>query len=340
MRSLIATVVVFTIFANAGAQTLAEYLKLRGSFGITQPVGIQALETLIGARVVEIKGTVKGALRVGDNVSLMLQRTDGGTLVVEATSVPEWLEGNEVPARLLVRAERSSERSEVRARLLGAAPESAISDLEAKARRAAPSRSKSPRTFPTPSRGSSGSPLRGPIGRGGAKASTRPAREWVLAASEATPYYAAFIKRRNRRLSDREATRIAQGVIGFSLKYGVDARLIMAMVFTESGFNPFATSRVGAQGLGQLMPGTARGMGVTNAYDSIDNLYGTVRLVRGHLAKYKKATGDDYRSLVLALAAYNAGGGAVQKHGGVPPYRETRAYIKKVVGLYYKLCGY
>src|SRR5206468_2837251 len=108
-------------------------------------------------------------------------------------------------------------------------------------------------------------------------------RSYSLPASEATPIYASFIRRRNSRLSPNQATRIAEGVIGFSLKYGVDARLIMAMVMVESGFNPSATSRTGAMGLGQLMPGTAAGMGVSNAYDSMDNLYGTVRLIRGHL---------------------------------------------------------
>ncbi|MCB8931914.1 MAG: lytic transglycosylase domain-containing protein [Chthonomonadaceae bacterium] len=115
----------------------------------------------------------------------------------------------------------------------------------------------------------------------------------------------------------------------------------MAMLMVESGFDPGATSRTGAMGLGQLMPGTARGMGVGNPYDSIENLYGTVRLIRGHLDKYGKQTGNagSYESLVLALAAYNAGGGAVARHGGVPPYRETQNYIRKVIALYERLSG-
>ncbi|MFY9235211.1 MAG: lytic transglycosylase domain-containing protein [Fimbriimonadaceae bacterium] len=336
MRIILPALALLLLGQTAQSQTLSDYLKLRAKLGITQSVGVEALETLVGARVVEVKGTVKGSMKVGDIVSLMLQKSDGGTLVVEGTEVPNWLEGNEVAARLLVRAERSHETAEVRARLIGAATERDISAAEARMRPAkTASRKKSaPKIEYTPPKGKG---LWGPIGKGGNKKTA--SREWLLPASEATPYYAGFIKKRNPRLSNNEAYRIAQGVIGFSIHYGVDARLIMAMVMTESGFNPKATSRAGAQGLGQLMPGTARGMGVSNSYDSIENLYGTVKLVRGHLATYTAKTGNSFDGLVLMLAAYNAGSGAVRKHGGVPPYRETQNYIRKVIGVYNALKG-
>jgi soluble lytic murein transglycosylase-like protein len=110
----------------------------------------------------------------------------------------------------------------------------------------------------------------------------------------------------------------------------VDARLVMAVVATESNFNASATSRTGAMGLGQLMPATARGLGVRNAYDTRDNLWGAIRLVRGHL---ENNDGD----IALALACYNAGSGAVRRYGGVPPYRETRNYIRKVTDIYLQL---
>lgn len=330
----------FAVLGNG--QTLAEYLKLRRELKITQAVGVEALETLVGARIVEVRGTVKGSMKVGETTSLMLEKSNGGTMVVEGLKVPDWLEGNEVPARLLVRAERSNENSEVRARLIGAAPENDIARIEARAKppvkKAGPKKGSREIVIPPGNGG-----LRGPIGRGGGSTSRRggtgSAKEWIVPASEAIPYYAGFIKGRNRRLSNAEALRIAQGVIGFSLRYGVDARLIMAMVMAESGFNPGATSKSGAQGLGQLMPGTARGMGINNAYDSISNLYGTVRLVRGHLERYTSKTGDSFRGLVLALAAYNAGSGAVKRHGGVPPYKETQRYIGKVIGIYRALRG-
>ena len=82
----------------------------------------------------------------------------------------------------------------------------------------------------------------------GIKPSTR---IWTLPADDATPYYAAFVRKDNPRVSERESYRIAEGVIGFSRKYGVDARLIMAMVCCESDFNPNERSNKGAMGLGQ-----------------------------------------------------------------------------------------
>jgi soluble lytic murein transglycosylase-like protein len=80
-------------------------------------------------------------------------------------------------------------------------------------------------------------------------------------------------------------------------------------------------------------------MGVGNAFDAHDNLYGTVRLIRGHIDKYQRQQGDDYNSLILALAAYNAGSGAVRRFNGVPPYRETQAYVRKVITTYEQLSG-
>jgi soluble lytic murein transglycosylase-like protein len=322
--------------ALSGAQTVSDYMAMRSKLGVKAPATPQALQKLRGPSVVELQGKVKGTLKVEDHVTLFFERPDGDMLAIESGDVPAWLESSEVAARLLVRAERLTENGDIKARLIGAAPEADVARHEATAK---PDAAKKP-----PAKTSSRpvfNPLHGSIGRGGK--SDRPSaqpKEWILPASEATPYYAGFIKQRNRRLSDAEATRIAQGVIGFSIKYGVDARLIMAMVMAESGFNPRATSRAGAQGLGQLMPGTAKGLGISNPYDSISNLYGTVRIVRGHLENYKAKTGDDYRSLVLTLAAYNAGSGAVKKHGGVPPYKETRGYIDKVISYYRALCGY
>jgi soluble lytic murein transglycosylase-like protein len=90
-------------------------------------------------------------------------------------------------------------------------------------------------------------------------------------------------------------------------------------------------------GLGQLMPGTARGLGVSNAYNAEENVAGATRLIRGHLEKFQgKST---WEQVALALACYNAGSRAVRKYGGVPPYRETRNYVKKVAALYARFCG-
>jgi soluble lytic murein transglycosylase-like protein len=110
-------------------------------------------------------------------------------------------------------------------------------------------------------------------------------------------------------------------------RHGLDPGLVMAVVSVESGFRPQAVSPRGAQGLMQLMPGTASSLGVVDAFDPVQNLDGGTR----HLGQLLTLYGGD---LARALAAYNAGEGAVHRHGGVPPYRETRAYVKKVLERY------
>ena len=106
-------------------------------------------------------------------------------------------------------------------------------------------------------------------------------------------------------------------------KYGIDPALLAGLVKQESGFNPNAGSPAGARGLTQLMPGTAAGLGVTNVLDPAQSLDGG--------AKYLKAQLDAFGGDVArALAAYNAGPGAVQRYGGVPPYAETQNYVRAV----------
>ena len=110
-------------------------------------------------------------------------------------------------------------------------------------------------------------------------------------------------------------------------RHGLDPELVLAVAGVESAFQVRAVSPKGAQGLMQLMPGTARDLGVTDPLDPAANLDGGTRYLRDLIAKYD---GD----LTKALAAYNAGPGAVARHQGVPPYRETQDYVKKVLRRY------
>ena len=107
-------------------------------------------------------------------------------------------------------------------------------------------------------------------------------------------------------------------------RHGVSADLIRAVVAVESGFDPRAVSPKGARGLMQLMPATAAELNVDNVYDPAQNLDAGTQHLRGLLDHFD----GDVR---LALAAYNAGSGAVRRHGGVPPYPETREYVHKVL---------
>jgi len=108
-------------------------------------------------------------------------------------------------------------------------------------------------------------------------------------------------------------------------KYGIDPALLAGVVKQESNFNPKAQSPVGAKGLTQLMDATARGLGVTDSFDPQQSLDGGARFLAGLLKQFH---GDES----LAVAAYNAGPGAVQKYGGIPPYQETQRYVPKVLG--------
>lgn len=107
---------------------------------------------------------------------------------------------------------------------------------------------------------------------------------------------------------------------------GVDAALFDALVASESNYDPRARSRAGAMGLSQLMPGTAQSLGVTDPFDPWQSLKGGAT----YLSQMLKRFGDPK----LALAAYNAGPGAVEKAGGIPNYKETQSYVEKVMRLY------
>jgi soluble lytic murein transglycosylase-like protein len=112
-------------------------------------------------------------------------------------------------------------------------------------------------------------------------------------------------------------------VQGMEARFGLPAGLLDALVWTESRYNPLAISKAGAAGLGQLMPGTARDLGVANRFDPAANLEGAARYLRQML--------DEFGVVHLALAAYNAGPGAVKRAGGIPRNGETPRYVRDVL---------
>lgn len=129
------------------------------------------------------------------------------------------------------------------------------------------------------------------------------------------------------RLPQGETAPFVREIRDAAERYGVPVKLVTAVIRAESGFNARAVSRKGAQGLMQLMPGTASTLGVRNSFDPRENINGGVRHLRGLIDRFPD-------SLPLALAAYNAGEGAVVQYRGIPPFPETRDYVTRVLGFY------
>jgi len=332
MRQFTFFISLAVVCSAAYGQSVASYVKLRTKEHIVQPISTDALSSFIGTKVVEIQGQVTGIFSSGDSSSLLVQVGDDQNQVVVdcQEEPPQWLQNGTVDARLLVRISRSKEYDPLNATLITAAPEDPIKKLDEDYWKKEASK-KTVESHPHSLASRSGGDLHGWIGH------PRFREDQDLPTSDVTPQYADFIAKWNRHLSGDVAYKMASEVVGWSKVYGVDARLVMAVMIAESDFNPNSYSSTGAMGPGQLMPDTARELGVTDAWDTKQNIMGMVKLLRIHLQNYLDQGKSPSEALSLALAAYNAGPGAVKRAGGIPPYRETQAYVDKIRYLYAQL---
>lgn len=309
---LLGGLIFFASACFASGATVDDYLKLKSSLKVATVALGEIKKNVSGhaGNVIELSGSVSGTIKSGRAASFVL--TCGGeSLIISAETLPECVSnGNSIRALVELGPRNVVCLSDLKLR--GAAYEWEVAARE-KANVA-----KTAKPQPT-----AASPRPTLVSRGASKPSER-----IMAVYE--PYRNAIAKL-NPRLNSKQVEEITLSILGYSEMYGIDPRLVIALIIAESNFNVNATSPKGAMGLGQLMPGTARGLGVSNAYDPQQNIAGCVKLMSGHLSKYGQ--------LSLALSAYNAGPGAVKKYGGVPPYRETQNYVAKVTAIYNALCG-
>jgi len=163
--------------------------------------------------------------------------------------------------------------------------------------------------------------------RGAQAAPEANAAKPISPAADASSSTAAAVASAPVRRQAATAPQVDVAIEQAATRHHVDPNLVRAIVKVESNFNPRAVSRKGALGLMQLMPGTARELAVSNPFDPQQNMDAGVRHLKGLLDSY----GGD---VPLTLAAYNAGAGAVARNKGVPPYRETRDYVKRITELY------
>lgn len=273
---------------------------------------IADLLTTRAGQVVEMQGMVCGVVSGTNSNSFLLRvNNDQTVMICTAQEDPDIDVGNSL--RVLVRVPTKGQLFDC----LAAVAADQAANVEAAKPKAAPAEtpvaSRPAETYPTnpdtaPPVDTTNTPLSGIIKR-----------------------YADRIRIWNGRLNEDTATKIATCMLNRCDRYSVDPRLMFALLAQESRFNPNAVSTSGAQGLGQLMPGTADYLGVRHAFDIEDNIDGAVR----YLAEQMRTFGR----LSLALAAYNAGPKSVKRYGGIPPYRETQHYVRVIWQTYCALAG-
>lgn len=155
----------------------------------------------------------------------------------------------------------------------------------------------------------------------------RPALADPFAAAETQ--YASLLRTINPHLQMQQSMAFARSILATAERNGLDPKLLTALVTVESGWRPNAISWAGARGLGQLMPQTARKLGV-NPFDPSQNLHGAGQYLRSMLDRFANRGRDTLR---YALGAYNAGPQAIERYHGIPPYGETQNYVRKVLNM-------
>ena len=349
MKQFFLTLCLAFIVCRAAADPAGDFLKARQAASGHLVAGSSVADALhqpgaYAGQVLEAAATVSGVVSAGDDRTALLSMADGSSV---ALPIPAGLRGagwldSGASVRVLLAAVADDPNLPSGLRLLAVAPEGDIVARDLAIKRQAALIASAGRRL-----ASRGLPTRRDRRRAAVYyADTNPGHPAGALSARALSIYAPYrslVRRWNRRLSDADVDKITTSILYFSDINNLDPRLPVAMIIAESDFDLYSTSHTGAMGLSQLMPETARGLGVTNAYDPVQNIGAAVHILRGHLDSYGGAPANagiiPFSQIALTMAAYNAGPGAVRKYHGVPPYRETQRYIKRVAALYRQMCA-
>jgi hypothetical protein len=326
-----------------------DYLKLRRVQKADRSVhyaDVLAKPTDYLQKVIELRGTVNGSIRRDEGLSFMLTLDDKQAIMLEAPSAdtPIVSQVSSQKVRVLARVGDPKNGNIPAMEVLGVAydgevtlkeSEAAQKEADEQARRQAEMQARQ------------GSVARAPFGSRGGQVVMGPvsdlARRYLTPEAQAIyPAYKVYIHNCNKRLTEKQLDDITTSLLYYSVGHRIDPRLVVAVFIAESDFDPRCTSHKGAMGLGQIMPDEAQQHRVSDPYDPIENVRASIALLKDKLLRYNEGTPEGVltlRQVQLALAAYNAGPGAVKKYGGVPPYRETQGYIKRILRTYSELCS-
>jgi hypothetical protein len=360
LLSLSLGVAAFALIVPASASTGRQFVTLRRKSHCDRKLTLATVQTNAATyvgRVIEMRGTVGGKAETETGITVMLNEDDHSAPILDvprSESAP--LNGSFTPrVRVLAQVGTGGSGNVVPLKVLAVADDNEVAVIdqaeEVRERTIADAEARRQQQIArAQARNGAALASRGGVYRGGTPqvsgdAMTQANVYVPLLNSRVrqcfVPYF-DFIARHNHKLDSKTVGQITYHLLRYAEATNIDPRLVVAMIVAESDFDPGSTSHSGAMGLGQLMPDEARELGLNNPYDVEQNLYGSVVYLRQHLNRFADPTapggGMTLDQIRLALAAYNAGPGAVRKYKGIPPYRETQNYVRRIETLYRQLC--
>lgn len=363
---VVSVIIALTAISDSQADTVAHYLALRHKPSFNPTLTLAQVKQDPGqyaGSIFELKGNICGFSQTGTQIYLILSLPSKESVILHASDKlkQETDLDSSVPMCVLIQDIKPVDSLSLNLKILSIADEPDVTaaekqaDADAQAAKIRASNDKSAsrsafqRSVPADLRGAlsaRGGYSRIPAGGVSGDALAQAAYYVPMLGSRTkalfVPYY-QYIASRNPRLGDNLVGQITYFMLYDCEQDSLDPRLIVSMIIAESDFDPNCTSSKGAMGLCQLMPDDLKHYGLSSGYDIEQNLFGALLDIRNRLDHYRSLAAADGSltdaQIKIAMASYNAGYGAVEKYGGVPPYKETQNYIKRILRYYHQFCG-